>query len=75
MYLHLNYTGLEAATREKILLKKRFHDSCFPVNIFMNTYFEEYLQTAGSAGTLLEFCNGIFRNLKFTFSICNFATA
>ena len=39
-----------------ILLKKRFQHRCFPVNIFKNTDFEEYLRKAASTG-MLEFYN------------------
>ena len=46
-----------ADLRPATLLKKRFQHSCFPVNIFKKTYFGEHLQTAASAGVLLEFCN------------------
>ena len=55
------------------LFKKRLWHKRFLVNIFQNTYFEEHLQTAASAGVPLEFCNDSFWNLQFTFFICNFA--
>ena len=48
-----NIAGLTPAT----LLKKRFQQWFFPVNIFNNTHFEENLRTAAAAGVLLEFCN------------------
>ena len=60
-----------AVLRPAALLKKRFQYSCFPVNIFKNTYFEKRLQIAVSAGILLEFCNDHFVvcDLHFIFAI------
>ena len=34
--------------------------SCEYCKNFMNTYFEEHLRTAASAGVLLEFCNDTY---------------
>ena len=56
------------------LLKKRFEHSCFPVNIFMSTYFEEHLRIAASVGALLKLYSDKFCNFRFTFFICNFVT-